>query len=216
MVYEKRTYGQLTFTPNHIFIFRIKSTKLCAYGINAVFFADGQMPLSSWMQMILLIQSYHPLQSQCYAQNNFTFGFIPYANVPFPGRNAADNQNRIIPPMTSIQATVFGVRFQIKHFQLVSFAISKQFAHIRTTEHAELMQCLLKIQTLQIQMGWGEIFFSSKKGQIRTVKSLLVLGSSSIIWTRCDKSNTRRFKITQKSFGLMWCKTSNSRKNILL
>lgn len=154
MVYEKRTYGQLTFTPNHIFIFRIKSTKLCAYGINAVFFADGQMPLSSCIQMVLSIQSYHPLQSpQYHVQNKFTFGFVPHANVPFPGRNAADNQNWIIPPMTSIQATVFGVRFQIKHFQLVSFAISKQFAHIRTTEHAELMQCLLKIQTLQIQMG---------------------------------------------------------------
>lgn len=58
--------------------------------------------------------------------------------------------------------------------------------------------------------------FSGRRRQIHTVKSVLLLGSSSIDLTIWDKSKTRRFKITQKSFGLMWCKTSTSRKNFLL
>lgn len=163
MVYDNGTYGRFTtFTPDHILVFRINRTKLCANGINAVFFADGQMSLGSCMQTISLKSNYIIHFNQCIhnmrlkvGTPNFTFGFIPDANVAFPGRNATDNQNWIIPPITSMQKSIFSVRFQIKHFQLVCFAIGEQFAHIRTTKHAELMQCLRVIQLRKNTNNYG-------------------------------------------------------------
>lgn len=102
---KKKSYSGSTFTPNHIFIFRIKGTKFSSNGINAVFLADCQVSLCSCMQTDFISQILATgFESVSFSSKwMHTFGFIPYTNVPFTRRYAANNQNWIIPPKAAIQ-----------------------------------------------------------------------------------------------------------------